>query len=366
MIIGIDATNIKSDGGVVHLFEIVNNFDFKNTKIKKLIIWGNSNSLKYIKNTSKIEKIKIDKLSHSTIYIFFWQMFFLPREIKKKKCNILFILGGIFFRKSVTTVSIFQNILPFLDDEVRRYNVFNRIKLLIQKKIYINTYSRSDGLIFLSKYSRTILNKNINFYKKQTSIIPHGVSDIFKYKKKRINKKHIKLIYVSKIDIYKNQLKVIHALKKLINQFKITLSLVGAYDKKNKKNLLNKITEMKINQNVKILGRVNYTKLPMLYNSHDIKIYASKSETFGMTMLEAMKCGLPILAIKNKISSEILSSAGFFCKNNVYDIKSNLSYMINNQNILARKIKNGLKISAKYKWKNTSKKTFEFLEMLGS
>ena len=32
MILGIDATNIKSDGGLVHLFEILNNFNFKNSK----------------------------------------------------------------------------------------------------------------------------------------------------------------------------------------------------------------------------------------------------------------------------------------------------------------------------------------------
>ena len=49
MIIGIDATNIKSDGGLVHLFELLNNFSFKNSKINKIVIWGNSVSLNKIK-----------------------------------------------------------------------------------------------------------------------------------------------------------------------------------------------------------------------------------------------------------------------------------------------------------------------------
>ena len=56
MIIGIDASNIKSDGGIVHLFELINNFNFKKTKIKKIIIWGNSQSLKKIKKNSKNKK----------------------------------------------------------------------------------------------------------------------------------------------------------------------------------------------------------------------------------------------------------------------------------------------------------------------
>ena len=39
-------------------------------------------------------------------------------------------------------------------------------------------------------------------------------------------------------------------------------------------------------------------------------------------MLEANeKCGLPVLATKNLISSEILSNAGFYCKDTIKEIK---------------------------------------------
>ena len=93
MIIGIDATNIKSDGGIVHLFELINNFNFKKTNIKKIIIWGNSKSLKQIKKNSKINKIQIDKVSSSSFYIIFWQLFFLPNQLKKNNCDILYVLA---------------------------------------------------------------------------------------------------------------------------------------------------------------------------------------------------------------------------------------------------------------------------------
>jgi len=364
MIIGIDATNIKSDGGIVHLFELINNFNFKSTNIKKIIIWGNSKSLKQIKKNSKIRKIQIDKVSSSTIYIIFWQLFFLPNQLKRNNCDILYVLGGVFFRKTIKTVSIFQNILPFINDQTKRYNFFNQIKLFIQKKIYINTFSKSDGLIFLSNFSKRILSKEISFRKKKIIVIPHGVSDIFQFKKRKLNKKNIKIIYVSKIDIYKNQTRIIMALKGLKGKFNINLSLVGSYNNKYKKILISKINELGMSKNVKILGKINYEKLPYLYNQHDIKIYASKSETFGMTMLEAMKCGLPILATKNQISTEILSGAGFFCKDTVGDIKTGILKIINNKKNLQSKIIKGIKISNKFKWKITSKDTFNFIERL--
>ena len=262
------------------------------------------------------------------------------------------------------TVSIFQNILPFIKDETKKYSFFERIKLLIQKKIYINTFSKSDGLIFLSNFSKKILRKEISFNKKKITTIPHGVSEIFKFRNRQLNKKLIKIIYVSKIDIYKNQTKIIYALSKLKNKFNFNLLLVGSFDYNNKKILIDRINKLNMNRDVKILGKVNYEKLPNLYDKSDIKIYASKSETFGMTMLEAMKCGLPVLSTKNQISEEILSNAGFFCKNTVDDIKNGLIKIIKNKKHLKSKIRRGVKISKKFKWKLTSKKTFKFLENL--
>ena len=79
MIIGIDATNIKSDGGIVHLFELINNFKFNNSKIKKIIIWGNSKSLKNIKNDNRIHKIQIDT-SYLAVYLSFYGNYFFCLE----------------------------------------------------------------------------------------------------------------------------------------------------------------------------------------------------------------------------------------------------------------------------------------------
>ena len=155
------------------------------------------------------------------------------------------------------------------------------------------------------------------------------------------------------------------ALKDLKDIFNINLSLVGSYNNKYKKILMSKINELGMAKNVKILGKINYEKLPYLYNQHDIKIYASKSETFGMTMIEAMKCGLPILATRNQISTEILSSAGFFCKDTAKDIQAGILKIINNKKNFQSKIMKGIKISKKFKWKIASENTFNFLERFG-
>ena len=362
MKIGIDASNIKSDGGVIHLFELLNNINYQNHNIDKIVLWANKDILNKIKDSKKIHKIKIDHINKNILLRFLWQFISLPNNLIRYNCNIFFVLGGVFFRKKIKTVSIFQNILPFIDDDIKRYSFLNQIKLLLQKKIYLNSFNNSDGIIFLSDFSKKILKKNLNLKNKIIKKIPHGVSKIFKFKKRRFNKQKIKLLYVSKLDIYKNQKKIILAffyLKKFLN---LQLSLIGSYEKNNKKILENEISQLNLNKYIKIFGKIDYKKLPKIYNQHDIKIYASKSETFGMTMLEALKCGLPVLSIKNEISKEILKDAGFYCKNNSHAIKDKLVEIIKNKKNLDKKILLGKKISDRHQWKTTAKNTFEFLE----
>ena len=72
--------------------------------------------------------------------------------------------------------------------------------------------------------------------------------------------------------------------------------------------------------NIKILGKINYEKLPKLYNENDIKIYASKFKHLEWQCW-GYEMWLPILATKNKISKEDFIICWFFCKDTVSDIK---------------------------------------------
>ena len=168
MILGIDGSNIKSDGGIVHLSELINNINKINQKkISKIIIWGDLNLLSNIKNSSILNKIKLNNISRNLFVRFYWQYFIFPRELVKKRCDIALIPGGIFFNKKIKTVSIFQNILPFMSKDIQKYGILERIKLYTQKKLYIHSFNNSDGLIFLSKFSKKILKKFVNINKKK-------------------------------------------------------------------------------------------------------------------------------------------------------------------------------------------------------
>ncbi len=60
------------------------------------------------------------------------------------------------------------------------------------------------------------------------------------------------------------------------------------------------------------LGRHAYQALPELYNSHDVFVFPSVSETFGHPMAEAMSSGMPLAVADTPVNREICGDAALY------------------------------------------------------
>lgn len=66
------------------------------------------------------------------------------------------------------------------------------------------------------------------------------------------------------------------------------------------------VEKRNIGEKVTFLGHVSHQQLPRLYNRADIFILTSLRESFGMTLIEAMSCGLPVVAPRIGVILEIV------------------------------------------------------------
>jgi glycosyltransferase involved in cell wall biosynthesis len=64
------------------------------------------------------------------------------------------------------------------------------------------------------------------------------------------------------------------------------------------------------------LGWVDHTRLPDIYSNADILLLPSRFDTFSCVVLEAMSCGLPVVAYKTKGPKDIIqhNKNGFLVK----------------------------------------------------
>lgn len=118
-----------------------------------------------------------------------------------------------------------------------------------------------------------------------------------------------KLLYVGQLHPYKGVHVLVEAVYELatrLGEMAPTLTLAG--DGPNEyKDRLTKMIEDKPRQ-VQLLGRVNRESLSDLYRTHDIFVFPSIwPEPFGLTHLEAMASGLPVVATNNGGQAEMLT-----------------------------------------------------------
>jgi glycosyltransferase involved in cell wall biosynthesis len=364
MRIGIDASNINQGGGVTHLTQIINNLNFKSSNKDKIVIWGNKKVLNKIRNKKEIKKIIISSKYENIFLRIIWQIFFLKKELKRLKCTKALVPGGIFFFKKVPTTIIMQNVLPFDNFSIKKYSTYLKFKFFCQKILFIYSIKRASKVIFISNTSKKKILKKVNIKNINFCVIPHGVIQDKLSKRNFVFKKKIKLLCVSKIDFYKNQLIILKALKILLDQgFDIELKLVGSNFKPALDEVKKKINELDLQKNVSIKNEINFDEIKKEYNSSNIHISPSICESFGITVIESGNYSLPSICSNIEIFKEIANeNAFFFNPFSEINLANTIKRVIKDNYTRKNKIKHFHDFVIKnYSWKKVSDQTFNFI-----
>jgi len=372
MIIGINAVNIKSGGGMSHIENVLVNLNreiLEKEKVDKIIVWCSPSLYCNLSAIKLLKNIVIVKINDNFFYNILWKFFFLYANLKKYRCDVLFSLDGIILRKFKKNIIIFQNLLPFSNYEILRYGLsYSSLKLILLRFVYYFSQKNADGVIYLNKYGRNIIQNYIG--EKKSRIIGHGVSKEYFFNRKKIlinNKKTINIIYVSPIDLYKHQWNVIKAVELLQrDNFNVILHIVGFFSnevaKKKFMESFNQLNSYKKNS-VIYHGFLKKEEIINLLKKMNIFIFASSCESFGITLLEAMANKLPIFSSN---MSGIPTTGGkkiiYFDPLNHLSIYEKLKENLSNTVVLKNITNSYKKILVKFQWKESSKKTIKFIK----
>ncbi|MFA5197624.1 MAG: glycosyltransferase family 4 protein [Patescibacteria group bacterium] len=117
-------------------------------------------------------------------------------------------------------------------------------------------------------------------------------------RKTEMEEKRFKLLVIGRVEEAKGLKYLIGALLAFVDKYpEICLSIVGprgdCLDW-----VMMTIEQQGLEKNVECLGEVQHEELPGVINSHDVIIVASLFETFGLTIVEALSCGKPVVATR--------------------------------------------------------------------
>jgi glycosyltransferase involved in cell wall biosynthesis len=290
----------------------------------------------------------------------------LPNLLKKLKVNLLYTTDSSTFCNFKPSLVFNQDILAF-DKSTLKKMPFNlsKIRLLLIRFIQIKAMNRANHVIFLSEFSKKLisnfLREDINY-----SIVPHGRE----YVKKEYIKtswdfnKNINLLYVSPILKYKNHEVVIKSYEKLKNKYKnLKIKFVGnIHDKSLCHNL---ILKYKTINKENFIGGINQSEIKEYIKEADIFIFASSSETFGISLLEAMTQSVPIVCSNQSSLPEVLQDGGlYFDPYNYIDLYTKIDLLISDVNLREKLSKKALNISKQYSWIKNLKSFYNIINKI--
>ncbi|GAG67499.1 unnamed protein product, partial [marine sediment metagenome] len=244
---------------------------------------------------------------------------------------------------------------------------------------------------FIKKYTKEV-KRNARLAKKIVADSKSTKDDIIKFFK--IDPAKVKVVYLASDSRFKklaNQEKDKEVLKKYGIDKKYILSVGTIEPRKNYSTLIKAFNYIKHNNNnfncklvivgrtgwkseatyrerelslykddILFIGRVSDKELVQIYNQAEIFVYPSLFEGFGLPPMEAMSCGLPVIASDSSSLKEVVGDAGILVPSEDYrEISKQISYILKNEKITEELKEKSLKQAKKFNWEKTARKTLK-------
>lgn len=251
------------------------------------------------------------------------------------------------------------------------------------KRLYFNslmgpTIKKANKIIAVSNNLKEEILNRFQIPECKVAAIHHGVDDIFFPRdgdqvnkflaERKINRPY--LLCVANNVGNKNLQRLVKAFDLLKGDHGIPhqLVLAGSVDqvKKEKNNLFSLLESMKnirCDKEVIFTGYVDRPDLPYLFSGADLFVYPSLCESFGIPLIEAMSCGVPIVTSNMSVMPEVVGDAAY--QIDPYDcreIAKGVNSVLDNASLRNELRERGLQRAKKFTWEKAAQETIKVYE----
>lgn len=375
MRIAINALSAVAGGGVTYLNQLFEHLSEIDKENEYLIITTKNGEKILHANYKNFQVVSFEIPSLSTILRLFWEQLCLWHILKKYKTVLLYSPAniGLIFH-SFPTVLMIQTVAPFNKDMIKRQNIYYQLKFNLLRILTNLSVRKARKIIFITNKAKRELSRYYNLQEEKSTVIYHGRSILFKpdinYERLEKIKQKYNLgkfvLYVSNIYRYKNFFELIQAFSLIKEQINSNLKLVlvgKSFDDQYTESLKTLVLDSGIKDRVIFFGHIPYEELPCFYVLCKLFVYPSTCESFGMTLVEAMACGSPILSSNREPMTEICQDAAvYFNPFNPQDIAEKIQTVLSDNVLLEELKQRSLKRAECFSWEKTAKEMLRVLK----
>jgi glycosyltransferase involved in cell wall biosynthesis len=366
MKIGIEAQRIfrkKKHGMDMVALELIRNLQ-QIDKVNEYVIFVKPDEDKtVIKETANFKIVELQGGAYP-----FWEQVALPKAAAKHGCQVLHCTSNTapLFCKIPLVITLHDIIymessaMDIIRSSGSNYQKFGNIyrRLIVPKLV-----RKSKKIITVSNFEKDCIGKFFGMQNdNRLTTVYNGVSEYFqpvndtgvlKSVKEKYKLPDNYVFFLGNTHPKKNTKGTLTAFSQFLKQTGSNMKLVMIdYDKTELEKLLQEIGDAELINKIVLTGYIVNHDLPAIYAQSQLFLYPSLRESFGIPLIEAMACGVPVITSNTSSMPEIAGDAAILIDPyKPEEITAAMIKVFNDKDLRTSMIADGLVQAAKFSWR---------------
>ena len=244
--------------------------------------------------------------------------------------------------------------------------LYHPLERIYQKISHVLAIYKADKIVTISETTKKDIIKYFPKAKDKIRVIHLGLDRKYFKQVSEEAKKEVKdkydlpsdyILYLGRLESKKNVLNLIKAYQSLNTDWPLVLAgRPGNYGYEE----IEKAA--KGNNKIIFLGYISNRHYPNLFSSASLFVFPTKFEGFGLPIIEAMACGVPVVCSDIPALKEVGNdSVLFFNPDDIQDIANKVDKVIKDKDLRNKLIEKGFKRSEFFSWSKCAKKTLDYI-----
>lgn len=373
MKIGIEAQRIlrpKKHGMDVVAIELIKNLQAIDQK-NEYIIFAGTGVNDVIGETSNLHLNTFSSATYAD-----WEQIRLPGKVKEERVDLLHCTANTapaFL--SVPLIVTIHDII-YLEQVGFKGTAYQNIGNLYRRFVVPKIAKKANLILTVSEFEKQNIIKRLQLPEEKVKVVYNGVAAQFNnlYETAKIEAFRAKYKLPSRFIMFlgntapkKNTLNVIKAYADFCLRQADSVPLVLLdYKREFVIKILEHLGQQHIISRIIFPGYIPYSEIPLMYNAATLFLYPSLRESFGLPILEAMACGIPVITSNTSSMPEVAGGAAELIDPfNHKELSNAISRLLTNDSLRIGYREKGLQRAKQFTWKASAEqllgiyKTFE-------
>jgi glycosyltransferase involved in cell wall biosynthesis len=303
-----------------------------------------------------------------------WEQVLLPGEINRHKLDLLHCTSNTApLKLNVPLVLTLHDIIYLEQWNFTRGTAYQIAGNLYRRWNVPAVVKKASRVITVSEFERHQIKQYFSFSDHFITTVHNGVGNHFRRisdpeilsrARAKFNLPDRYIFFLGNTDPKKNVVGVLKALSLLLKQGRIDFKLLMLdIDRTFLHEIAREIGDVRMLDYITFAGYVSNEELPAIYTMASLFLYPSLRESFGIPILEAMACGVPVITSQTSSMPEVAGDAAIFVDPaNPESIATNIDQLMRDDSLRDRLTTAGMKRVTQFSWLENARKTLQIYQ----